>query len=145
MIDLGAEVREITLSPLADYVALQSVISRSHSYSIHEATLKSHPEAYGKFSRERLTLGSLYTAADYINALRLQAELVAEMLAAFNEGDIMMTPTLIYGDRYQRSSCVQRCEKVYCTTDPQIQTFNRNTGPIVLPQYSPHVLVNPIR
>lgn len=94
MADLGAEIREITLSPLGDYVALQSVISRSHSYTVHAETLKTRPEAYGKFSRERLTLGSLYTANDYINALRLQAELVAEMLAVVGPGDLMLTPTM---------------------------------------------------
>lgn len=94
MADLGAEIREVTLAPLGDYVALQSVISRSHSYSVHEETLRTQPEAYGKFSRERLTLGSLYTAADYINALRLQQELVAGMLDVFGDGDLMLTPTM---------------------------------------------------
>lgn len=92
--DMGAEIHEMTLSPLFDYVACQSVISRSQSYTLHERNFRTRPHAYGKLARERITLGALYTAADYINAIQRQVELIAELTQAMAGMDLCMTPTL---------------------------------------------------
>ena len=91
---LGATVTGIRLSPLQDYVACQTVISRSESYTGHEINLKTRPGDYGRFARERITLGAFYPAADYLQAQRRRRELSAEFARAMSGADLCVLPTL---------------------------------------------------
>lgn len=92
--DMGAQTREVTLSPLADYVACATIISRSEAYAIHEADLKSRHGKYGSVARQRIGSGALLTASDYVQALRRRAELVSEFAAAMQGADFCLLPTL---------------------------------------------------
>lgn len=89
--DRGATVGTVTLSSLDDYVACGHAIMLTEGFSVHGDDLAARPEIYGEAFRERMSMGALFTAADYLQALRVRGELCAEMAAAFAEYDILVT------------------------------------------------------
>jgi Asp-tRNA(Asn)/Glu-tRNA(Gln) amidotransferase A subunit family amidase len=88
---LGCSVRDITLSPLADWAACGVTIMLSEAYAIHEANLRRRFTDYGEIFRDRMALAGLITAADYIQALRRRRELVDELDRAMADLDLVMT------------------------------------------------------
>lgn len=94
---LGAEVREIVLAPLADYQSCFRLIAISESFAIHGEHLKRHPEEYGEVLRYRIIPGQAVTAVDYVQALRQQRIMQAEMLEAMRDVDVLVTATA-YGE-----------------------------------------------
>src|ERR1700726_4685683 len=73
---LGCTVREVTLSPLADWAACGMAIMQSEAYAIHEANLRARFTDYGEIFRDRMALAGLVTGADYVQALRRRRELI---------------------------------------------------------------------
>ncbi len=88
---LGCTVRELTLSPLADWSACGITIMLAEAYAIHEANLRSRFTDYGEFFRDRMALAGLITAADYVQALRRRRELISELDRAMADLDLVMT------------------------------------------------------
>src|SRR5204862_1976881 len=88
---LGCSVRELTLSPLADWAACGMAIMQAESYAIHEANLRTRFTDYGEIFRDRMALAGLITAADYVQALRRRRELVDELDRAMADLDLVMT------------------------------------------------------
>jgi len=88
---LGCTVRELTLSPLADWAACGGAIIYSEAYAIHEENLRKRFTDFGEIFRDRLALAGLITAADYVQALRRRRELVAELDHAMADLDLVMT------------------------------------------------------
>src|SRR5436305_4360001 len=88
---LGCSMRDITLSPLADWAACGVTIMLSEAYAIHEANLQSRVTDYGEIFRDRMVLAGLITAADYIQAVRRRRELIAELDDAMAGLDLVMT------------------------------------------------------
>ncbi len=86
----GAEVRDVTLSPLAIYSACTFVIVMAEAYAIHEPWFKTNRNAYGAIFRDRAMLGGLIRAADYVNALRRRRELGRELATAMTEFDVLV-------------------------------------------------------
>src|SRR4029077_15733426 len=76
---LGCTVREMTLSPLADWAACGMAIMQCEAYAIHEANLRSRFTDYGEIFRDRMALAGLVTGADYVQALRRRRELIDEL------------------------------------------------------------------
>jgi aspartyl-tRNA(Asn)/glutamyl-tRNA(Gln) amidotransferase subunit A len=91
--DLGAIVADVTLSPFSKYADCGSLISRSEAYAIHQHWLRTSPELYGAFGRHRLMAGAFILAADYVNAQRERARLVAELAETMTEVDLVIFPT----------------------------------------------------
>jgi aspartyl-tRNA(Asn)/glutamyl-tRNA(Gln) amidotransferase subunit A len=89
--EMGASVREITLSPLAEWSACCMLILLSEAYAIHEANLRSRYTDYGEFFRDRMALAGLVTGADYVHALRRRRELVDELGRAMAGLDLLIT------------------------------------------------------
>jgi aspartyl-tRNA(Asn)/glutamyl-tRNA(Gln) amidotransferase subunit A len=90
---LGATVGEVRLSSLTHYNDVATTIARAEWYAIHERTLRASPELYGQSARIRLMAGAFVSGADYVNAQRHRAKLVAEMAVVMQEADILVTPT----------------------------------------------------
>jgi len=88
---LGCSVRDLKLSPLADWAACGVTIMLSESYAIHEANLRTRFTDYGEIFRDRMALAGLITGADYIQALRRRRELIDELDRAMEDLDIVMT------------------------------------------------------
>ena len=89
--NLGYNLREVTLSPLADWAACGGVILNAEAYAIHEANLRTRFTDYGEIFRDRMVLAGLITGADYVQALRLRRELVDELDRAMADLDLVMT------------------------------------------------------
>ena len=88
---LGCSVRELTLSPLAEWSACGMTIMLTESFAIHEANLRTRFTDFGEIFRDRMALAGLITGADYVQALRRRRELIAELDRAMQDVDIVMT------------------------------------------------------
>jgi aspartyl-tRNA(Asn)/glutamyl-tRNA(Gln) amidotransferase subunit A len=93
--DMGAEIREVTLSPMADYHACGFVILTSEAYALHEPWLKSRFNDYGESFRDRIALGGFIRAADYVAAIRKRRILCLEMKAAMADIDILVSAAAV--------------------------------------------------
>jgi aspartyl-tRNA(Asn)/glutamyl-tRNA(Gln) amidotransferase subunit A len=89
--DLGCSVRELRLSPLADWAACGMIIMLAEGYAIHEANLRERFVDYGEAFRDRMALAALITGADYVQAVRRRRELAAELATAMADLDLVMT------------------------------------------------------
>jgi aspartyl-tRNA(Asn)/glutamyl-tRNA(Gln) amidotransferase subunit A len=88
---LGAEVIEVALPPNAQFQAAARTISHSESFAIHAQDLRTRPELYARVTRERLTLGGLLTATQYVQAQRLRRILTRKVDALFETCDVLLT------------------------------------------------------
>ncbi|MBX9699244.1 MAG: hypothetical protein K2X74_07390, partial [Acetobacteraceae bacterium] len=88
---LGAEVREVTLRPLADYQACMRITAMVESFAIHADWLRTRPQDYGEVFRYRILPGALVSGTDYIKAQRLQRILAQGMLDALAGVDALVT------------------------------------------------------
>ncbi len=91
--DLGATVRDVTLAPFGVYGDTGSLISRTEAYAFHQHWLRETPELYGAFGRQRLMAGAFVAAADYVNAQRQRAKLIAELAEVMQTVDVLVFPT----------------------------------------------------
>jgi aspartyl-tRNA(Asn)/glutamyl-tRNA(Gln) amidotransferase subunit A len=91
--DLGAVVGDVTLAPFGTYNDVSSLISRSESYSTHQYWLRTTPQLYGAYGRHRLMAGAFVAAADYINAQRQRAKMVADLAETMKTVDVLVFPT----------------------------------------------------
>jgi len=89
--ELGAEIREITIAPLAEYAACNRTILTGEAFAIHEKWMRERPQDYGALARERLMAGAFVRAADYVNATRLRRKLADAFHALFADIDIALT------------------------------------------------------
>jgi Asp-tRNA(Asn)/Glu-tRNA(Gln) amidotransferase A subunit family amidase len=87
----GAEVRDVTLSPMMDYNAPGWLILTAEAYAVHEPWLKDRFNDYGELLRDRLAFGALLRAADLVQAIRRRRVLCEEMRDAMADLDILIT------------------------------------------------------
>ncbi|MBN8942024.1 MAG: Asp-tRNA(Asn)/Glu-tRNA(Gln) amidotransferase subunit GatA [Rhizobiales bacterium] len=88
---LGAVIVEVVLPDIADMNACGRIILLSEGYAIHKATLAASPEAYGRFTRDRMRLGAFIGAEHYIQAQRMRRALNRDMIAALRGCDVVVT------------------------------------------------------
>ena len=93
--DLGADVSDVSVSPLLDWHAVGRIILPAEAYAIHEERLQTRWHEYGKLTRNRLMLGALIRAVDYIQAQRRRTELMEEMEAVFADHDVVITTGML--------------------------------------------------
>jgi aspartyl-tRNA(Asn)/glutamyl-tRNA(Gln) amidotransferase subunit A len=89
----GAKVRDVALAPLGTYYDLCALIMGPEAYAIHQQGLTRSPELYGSVARKRIGSGAFVSGADYVNALRLRARLVAEAAEVMRDVDVLVMPT----------------------------------------------------
>ncbi len=88
---LGADVREVRLASASEYETCCRIILASEAYAIHRTWLRDQPQNYGELGRQRLLAGAAFTAADYIDALRMRTRLTAQTLDVFKTIDVALT------------------------------------------------------
>lgn len=91
--DLGAEVVDVTLPPLADWTACGEIIVLAESYSLHEQWMKSRPQEYGECFRDYISMGAFLSAADYVEAQRMRRELCAAFDETMRNVDVLLCAT----------------------------------------------------
>ena len=90
----GAEITEVTVSPLNLWRACGLVIILVEGYAVHEAWMRSSMEKYGELLRDRLALGALISGADYVQAQRRRRALCTELAAAMQGLDLLLTASV---------------------------------------------------
>lgn len=88
--ELGAQVDDVTLPPRDLYDAATWTIILAEGFSVHQQDLQQRADQYGRTARERLSIGALVTAADYVRAQRLRKLLIAETDNALAGFDAML-------------------------------------------------------
>jgi aspartyl-tRNA(Asn)/glutamyl-tRNA(Gln) amidotransferase subunit A len=88
---LGAEIREVQLSPLADWHACGSLISIVERAAAYEEWARTRLPDFGERMRTRLMLGAFVSGVDYLQAVRRRRELRAELQAAMAGLDVVLT------------------------------------------------------
>ncbi len=93
---LGAKVVEIPLPESFEISnAMANIIGSAESSSAHANWLKEQPENYGSQTRERLLTGLLFSATDYLDALKLRKVILEDFLhEVFGKVDILHTPVV---------------------------------------------------
>jgi Asp-tRNA(Asn)/Glu-tRNA(Gln) amidotransferase A subunit family amidase len=91
--DLGAEIREVQLSPLQDWNACGSLISITERAAAYEEWARTRLGDFSERLRSRLMLGAFVTGVDYVQATRRRRELRAELQAAMRGLDVVLTAT----------------------------------------------------
>jgi aspartyl-tRNA(Asn)/glutamyl-tRNA(Gln) amidotransferase subunit A len=89
--DLGAEITEVTLPPLADFNAAGWLILAAEAFAVHEPWLRAKYRDYGEILRERLALAATISAADYLQAQRRRRELCAAVAQVMAGCDLLLT------------------------------------------------------
>ena len=90
--ELGAVVRDVTIPSLHATPAFLLIVM-AEAFAYHERDIREHPERYGEVLRKRILTGALVTAAEYLQAQRLRAQLCSEMAQVLLDVDVVATPT----------------------------------------------------
>jgi aspartyl-tRNA(Asn)/glutamyl-tRNA(Gln) amidotransferase subunit A len=91
--DLGAEIREVQLSPLQDWLACGSLISITERAAAYEEWLRTRLGDFSERLGTRLMLGAFVSGVDYVQAVRRRRELRAELQMAMKRLDVVLTAT----------------------------------------------------
>jgi aspartyl-tRNA(Asn)/glutamyl-tRNA(Gln) amidotransferase subunit A len=89
--DLGAEIREVQLSPLQDWGACGSMISITERAAAYDEWARTRLGDFSERVQRRLMLGALVSGVDYVQAVRRRRELRAELQAAMAGLDVVLT------------------------------------------------------
>ena len=97
----GATVVEVRVRYAAEAQHALWATMGSEALAYHEPDLRSKPELYGKYTREALLVGMLYTGADFVQAQRVRSIVKTACLAPFRPSlgadgdgvDVLITPS----------------------------------------------------
>ena len=87
----GAQVSDVTLSPLADYHAAGYVIMLSEAFTVHAPWLRTRFGDYAEMFRDRVATAALISGTDLMQAQRRRRLLCQELAAAMEGFDIIVT------------------------------------------------------
>ena len=88
---LGAEIREVQLSPLQDWHACGTLISITERAAAYEEWSTTRLGDFGERMRSRMMLSAFVSGVDYLQAVRRRRELRAELKAAMADLDLVVT------------------------------------------------------
>ncbi len=88
---LGAEIREVQLSPLQDWGACGTLISTVERAAAYEEWARTRLHDFSERVQRRLMLGALVSGVDYVQAVRRRRELRAELHMAMADLDVVLT------------------------------------------------------
>jgi aspartyl-tRNA(Asn)/glutamyl-tRNA(Gln) amidotransferase subunit A len=95
--DAGADVTDLAIPDLEGLRVCGSPIINLEALAFHEPWLRSRPQDYGAFPRQRLLTAFAYGPAAYIQAQQLRARLRDRLNAIWTRVDYLSTPALGYG------------------------------------------------
>ena len=88
---LGAEIREVQLSPLQDWGACGSLISIVERAAAYEEWARTRLGDFSERVRSRLMLGAFVSGVDYVQAVRRRRELRTQLQRAMTGLDAVLT------------------------------------------------------
>lgn len=87
----GAIIRSAALPNLNSFSAVSRTILQAEAWSVHAPWLRTRPQDYAQSTRRRLLAGAFVTAADYIQAQRMRAQMIAAVEDQLREFDVLLT------------------------------------------------------
>ena len=87
----GAEVRDITLSPAADYHAVGYLLMVTEAFTLHGPWMRERFMDYGELFRDRVALAATVSGPDIVQATRRRRLLCQEMAVAMADLDIIVS------------------------------------------------------
>jgi aspartyl-tRNA(Asn)/glutamyl-tRNA(Gln) amidotransferase subunit A len=91
----GATVVDVSIPHASLARHAQRIIMFAEAYAYHETDLQSRPELYGKYTRQSIRQGAMFTAPDFVQAQRVRSLIKAETIAALADVDVLITPTML--------------------------------------------------
>jgi aspartyl-tRNA(Asn)/glutamyl-tRNA(Gln) amidotransferase subunit A len=88
---LGAELEECRVRPLASYFDVKIIIAESEIFSVHQKNLVARPKDFGADFRSRALPSVLFTANDYVQAMREHRRMMVEMEPLYARFDAFVT------------------------------------------------------
>ena len=89
--ELGAEVKPVRLSPLAQWMDCGRIIHYAEAYAIHERDLQERPQDFAPITRRRLMSGAFIAASEYVKAQQLRTVLCEQYRATLADVDALVT------------------------------------------------------
>jgi aspartyl-tRNA(Asn)/glutamyl-tRNA(Gln) amidotransferase subunit A len=89
----GAVVTEVALPHTAEAGVANNLTMVCEACSYHRIDLAGRWADYGRHTRPALSLGSLYSAADYVQAQRIRTVFRREVAEVLSGVDVLITPT----------------------------------------------------
>ena len=86
----GAEVRDITLSPAADYHAVGYLLMITEAFTLHAPWMRERFMDYGELFRDRVSLAATVSGPDVVQATRRRRGLCREMAAGGAGRDVII-------------------------------------------------------
>ena len=86
----GAEVRDITLSPMIEYFAVGWLIMVTEAFAVHGPWLRERFMDYSEMLRDRVALAAMLTGPDIVQATRRRRLLCREMAEAMAGLDVIV-------------------------------------------------------
>jgi len=87
----GAEVRDVTLSPAADYHAVGYLLMITEAFTLHAPWMRERFMDYGELFRDRVALAATVSGPDLVQTFRRRRVLCQEMAAAMENLDIIVS------------------------------------------------------
>lgn len=117
--EMGAEIVEVVLPDMDDYVLSWPTICSLESVKAHTKTYPSNRENYGPWFQGWLDMGAEVTPTDYQDAHKLRTECTEHISRVFQDIDVLVcpsmsnpphivTPELLYGPKETRPPWFQR-------------------------------------
>src|SRR5436190_10547239 len=91
--ELGAEIREVQVSPLQDWAACGSLISMTERAAAYEEWSRTRLGDVSERLGSRPMLGAFVSGVDYVQAVRRRRELRTELQQAMKGLDVVLTAT----------------------------------------------------
>ncbi len=92
--DHGAEIVEVELPDVDEYVAAWPTLCATEAVAAHAATYPSQRDAYGPWFRGWLDMGAKVTGAEYAKANNLRAACTGHLRKVFTEIDVLVCPSM---------------------------------------------------
>jgi len=92
---LGAEIRDAPMPALSDFAPAGRVIILSETFAVHARTMQTRYKDYGERFRSNVTLAALFSANDYVQAMRSRQQLIERTRAAMAGFDVMISAAAV--------------------------------------------------
>jgi len=89
---LRMEVRDVEVPPLEQAVVALLTVLSVEAASYHRQWLAQHPEGYSQAVRDRLKMGALIPAVDYLQAMRYRRVFGDRLIRVFESVDVLVLP-----------------------------------------------------
>ncbi len=124
---LGAELEDVRMRPLRDYMDVKMLIAETEIFSVHHKDLMSQPHKFGLYFLARTLAGCLFQAPDYVNAQRERRRMLAEMRPLYEKYDVLVTASSGPAPRFDQFSPINEWVKMNIHTP-----FSLTAGPAIV-------------